>query len=65
MTKKMKLGINMQTQSLDTTCPQYKGISESVLVIQNVCLLGKRVDSNFTKIRLHNVYRISIRVPNL
>jgi hypothetical protein len=31
--------INMHTQILNTVCSQYKGISKSVLILQNVHLL--------------------------
>jgi hypothetical protein len=55
MTKKMKFAINMRTQILNKICSQYKGISESVLIIQNVRFPGKRDDSDFTEIRLHKI----------
>jgi hypothetical protein len=60
MTMEMTFAISMLTQILNTVCSQFKGISESVLTIQNVCLLGKRVDSNFTEIRLHKICRTPI-----
>jgi hypothetical protein len=53
---------------LNTICSQYKGISKSVLIIQEFRLPGKRDDSNFTEIRLHKIsrtpftYTISIRL---
>jgi hypothetical protein len=42
---------------LNTICSQYKGLSESVLVIQNVRLPGKRNGSNFMEIRLQKISR--------
>jgi hypothetical protein len=54
---KMKLAVNMHTQTLITICLQFKRISESVPIIQNVRLPGERDDSNFTEIRLHEICR--------
>jgi hypothetical protein len=55
MTMKMKFAIIFHTQICNTICLQYKGISESVLLIQNVRLPDERDDSNFTEIRLHKI----------
>jgi hypothetical protein len=44
MTMRMKFAINMHTQILNAVFSQYKGISESVLIMQNVRLPGKRDD---------------------
>jgi hypothetical protein len=55
MTMKMKFAIIMHTQILNTICSQYERIFKSVLIIQNVCFSGKRIDSNFTEIRLHKI----------
>jgi hypothetical protein len=52
ITLKMRFEINIHTQILNTICSQYKGISESVLIIQNVSIPGTKDDSNFIKIKL-------------
>jgi hypothetical protein len=57
---KMKFTINMHAQILNTICSQYEGMSKSVLIIQYVCLQGKRDDSDFTGIRLHKICRTPI-----
>jgi hypothetical protein len=57
MTIKTKSAISMLTQILNTICLQYKGVSESILTIQNVRLPGKGDDSNFIEIRLHKICR--------
>jgi hypothetical protein len=44
MTMKMKFAINMHTQLFNIICSQYKGISKSVLIFQNVHLPGKTDD---------------------
>jgi hypothetical protein len=48
--------INMHTQILNTICSQCKGFSESVLIIQNIRLPGKRDDS-ITEVRLQKIFR--------
>jgi hypothetical protein len=52
MKMKMKFAINVHTQILNTAYSQYKRISNSVLIIQDVRFCGKRNYSNFTKVRL-------------
>jgi hypothetical protein len=49
----MKFAINMHTQILNKISSKYKGISESVLIIQNILLPGKRDDFDFTELKLH------------
>jgi hypothetical protein len=58
MAMKTKFAIDMQAQILNTIYSQYKGISESLLLIQNVHLSGKRDFSNFTEMGLHKIFRI-------
>jgi hypothetical protein len=53
MTMKMKFAINMHSQILNTISSQCKKISESVLIIQNLLLPGKKDDFNFSEITRH------------
>jgi hypothetical protein len=57
---KVKFAINMQIQILKKICSQYNRISKSALIIQNVRLSVKRVDSNFTEIRLNKICQTRI-----
>jgi hypothetical protein len=41
---KMKFALNMHTQILDKICSQYKGVSETVLIIKYFCPSRKRDD---------------------
>jgi hypothetical protein len=57
ITMKMKFAIDMNTQILNKICSRYEGISESVLIIQNVHLPGIRGYTDYTEIRLHKIFR--------
>jgi hypothetical protein len=57
MMMEMKFTINIYTKILNTICSQYKRISKSVLIVKHVRFSGKRNNSNFTKVRLHKIWR--------
>jgi hypothetical protein len=48
MTVKRKFAVSMHTHILNKICSQYKGIYESVRIIQNVRLPGERDDCLFS-----------------
>jgi hypothetical protein len=64
MTMKTKFAISIHAQVLNTIYSQYKRMSESVVITQNVRLPGKRDFSNFTEIRLHKIFPNTVCVQN-
>jgi hypothetical protein len=52
---KMKFTINIYTQIRNKVCSLYKRFYKCVLIVKNVHFPGKGNNSNFIKVRLHEI----------